>query len=361
MWSCREEFGGTVVCEINLGNGLAPLMRKMPRLRPAALLTIAAFGLAAQPAAAGNYTIQFENDRIADTDRHYTSGIRLNWVSDRATDSPLWAKNLLDDLYPLANLRAGRVGLALGQNIFTPEDTDARELVADDRPYAGWLYGGISAHAETNRTIFGMPLDTLDSVELDVGVVGPLARGEQVQNNFHDLIGVSRSNGWDNQLENEPALLFIAERRWRPEPLDLGRVDAGIIPHVGFSLGNVMTLANAGATLRIGQQLDVDYGPPHVRPTLSGLAAVAGGTDFAWYLFAGAEGRLVAHNIFLDGNTFADSHSVDKKLFVADMQLGFAVVVNDVRLAFTHIFRTREFEGQRRADRYGAVSLSARF
>ena len=230
-----------------------------------------------------------------------------------------------------------------------------------DRPYAGWLYGGISAHAEARRTFAGIALQTLDTVEIDVGVVGPMALAEQGQNNFHDLIGVSRSNGWDHQLENEPGVLFIAERRWRPQPLGLGAVDADIIPHVGASLGNVMTLANAGATLRLGQDLGVDYGPPHVRPTLSGLAAVAGGTRFAWYLFAGAEGRFVARNIFLDGNTFASSHSVDKKPFVVDVQTGAAIIVHDVRLAFTHVFRTREFDGQRRGDRYGAVSLSAEF
>ena len=155
--------------------------------------------------------------------------------------------------------------------------------------------------------------------------------------------------------------MLVAERRWRPQPISLGAVDADIIPHAGGSLGNVMTLANAGATVRLGQDLGVDYGPPHVRPTLSGLAAVSGGTRFAWYLFAGAEGRLVARNIFLDGNTFASSHSVDKKPFVADVQTGAAIVFHDIRLAFTHVIRTREFDGQRQADRYGAVSLSARF
>lgn len=287
--------------------------------------------------------------------------MRIDWVSDQATDSPLWAKNLLDAIYPLADLRAGRVGLALGHNVYTPENIAATALVVDDRPYAGWLYGGISVHAETSRAISGTTLDTLDTVELDIGVVGPMALAEEVQNNFHELINVNRANGWRHQLKNEPALLLIAERRWRPAPLSVGAIDADIIPHAGVSLGNVMTLANVGATLRIGQDLDVDYGPPHVRPTLSGLAAVAGGTDFAWYLFAGAEGRYVVRNIFLDGNTFSDSHSVDKKPLVADVQLGAAIVVDDIRLAFTHVFRTREFEGQRRADRYGAISLSARF
>ena len=334
------------------------------RIAFATLLAAAWLGGGAPVAADGNYTLQFENDRIADTDRHYTTGMRASWVSDSKSPSasPQWARDTLNFIYRQVNSQVeGRIGLSLGQNIFTPEDTSARNLVTGDRPYAGWLYGGISAHAEAHRSVAGMTLDTLDTVELDVGIVGPMALGEEVQNGFHDLIGVSRSNGWDHQLENEPGVMLVAERRWRPQPISLGAVDADIIPHAGGSLGNVMTLANAGATVRLGQDLGVDYGPPHVRPTLSGLAAVSGGTRFAWYLFAGAEGRLVARNIFLDGNTFASSHRVDKKPFVADVQTGAAIVFHDIRLAFTHVIRTREFDGQRQADRYGAVSLSARF
>ncbi|MBI1985805.1 MAG: DUF2219 family protein, partial [Rhodospirillales bacterium] len=31
----------------------------------------------------GNLSLQLENDRIANTDRHYTHGSRLSWVSNR--------------------------------------------------------------------------------------------------------------------------------------------------------------------------------------------------------------------------------------------------------------------------------------
>ncbi|MBW2561068.1 MAG: DUF2219 family protein, partial [Deltaproteobacteria bacterium] len=36
---------------------------------------------------------------------------------------------------------------------------------------------------------------------------------------------------------------------------------------------------------------------------------------FGFHLFLAANGTAVAHNILLDGNTFRDSHSVDKKHF----------------------------------------------
>ncbi len=309
----------------------------------------------------GTFSIQLENDRIANTDRHYTQGLRLAWVSNEKTDGPPWAKRVLKTLYPLADIQSGFIGFALGQNMYTPEDTDSVALVTGDRPYAGWLYAAVSLHAKTQRHSGTVKYHTLDSVELNLGIVGPQAYGEQTQNEWHDIIGVSRSNGWDNQLENEPALALFFERKWRPEPRIWNAIEADIIPHIGGSLGNVFTQANAGAIFRVGQGLELDFGPPHIRPTLSGLEAVGKQNRLAWYVFAGGESRLVLRNIFLDGNSFTDSHSVSKKYLVGDFQFGAAVIFHGVRLTITNVIRTKEFDSQRRADRYGAVSLSVRF
>ena len=331
----------------------------------AILLGLCAWPLAITPSWAqepkDTYSVQWENDRIARTDRHYTNGFRLSWVSGARDNDPAWVKDVLETIYPFASLKQGRIGAAFGQSIFTPENTATSDLVTDDRPYAGWLYGAISVHAETKRDPASSATDTLDTVELNLGIVGPWALGRQVQNGVHDLINVGRSNGWGHQLDNEPGVMLIGERRWRPDAWNLFGLEAGAIPHVGGSVGNVMTFGSAGAILRIGQNLDVDYGPPLIRPSLSGLAAVEKRSGLAWYAFAGVQARGVAHDIFLDGNTFSSSHSVDKERFVGDAQLGLAFIYKGVRLAVTQIFRTREFEGQRQADRFGAISLSANF
>lgn len=68
-----------------------------------------------------------------------------------------------------------------------------------------------------------------------------------------------------------------------------------------------------------------------------------------------------ARNIFLDGNTFRDSRSVDKEPLVGDLQFGIAVTWRNVRLSYTHVLRTREFKTQGEADDFGAFSLSVRF
>jgi lipid A 3-O-deacylase len=335
-------------------------------------LVLAAASLWAFPVTAeesGTFSLQFENDRVAATDRHYTHGSRISWVSKKKygagnakeMEGTNWARNLLDFLYPLAKVRTGRIGFALGQNIYTPEDTSTTALVVEDRPYAGWLYGAVSLHAETPRRFFGHDAKALDSVELSAGIVGPQAYGEDVQNNVHDLIGVARSNGWNNQLKNEPAVALFFERKLRPAPTRFAGMEADVIPHFGGSVGNVFTMGNIGATFRIGQQLGLDYGPPHIRPTLSGLAAVESNDKLGWYFFAGGEGRAVLRNIFLDGNTFADSHNIRKKPFVGSLQFGFSLAYKGARLAFSHVFLSKEFDTQRRSDRYGAITLSKNF
>ena len=325
------------------------------------VLAVLTVGLgAAWAQSGGTWTLQEENDRIANTDRHYTNGTRLGWVSDaKGEGDNALIRDTLQFLYPLANVRKGRIGFALGHNIYTPENTETTAAIGNDRPYAGWLYAAASLHSETEAVRPTVNWRQLDTVELQLGVVGPAALGKQVQNTYHELIGVETSKGWSNQLDNESGVAVIMERKWRHRPMPVMGLQMDAIPHLGASLGNIYTALNGGATIRFGQNLAVDFGPPLIRPSLSGLGAVDPVDGFAW--FAGIDGRAVARNIFLDGNTFADSQSVGREVLVADFIAGVVAVYGNYRIAFTHVMRTREFEGQREGDRFGAIAISARF
>lgn len=312
----------------------------------------------------GTFSVQIENDKIANTDRHYTNGFRMGWVSDRNSAGPEWLRDSLDFLYPFAALKGSRIGFTFGQTMFTPNDTNTRTLIRDDRPYAGWLFVGASLHGEAldQPGVLGSdPIDVLDTVELTLGIVGPHAYGKEVQNAYHDLINVDESNGWDNQLKDEPTVNLMLERRWRPSPLSFLGVEADAIPSVGASLGNVFTYGGGGMILRLGQRLDIDYGPSHIQPSLSGPEVMNKHTGFSWYLFAGTEGRAVARNLFLDGNTFRDSPSVDSKPFVADFQVGVAMALGSARLSLAEVWRTKEFDEQKEPDKFGTLNLSWHF
>ena len=132
--------------------------------------------------------------------------------------------------------------------------------------------------------------------------------------------------GWDTQLKDEPALLLTYERSWRYRVDDL---PFGLVmfatPHLGAAVGNVFVYVNAGATLTLGWNLGDDYGPPRIQPSTPGSGYFEQKDGVGLYAFAGVDARAVARNIFLDGNTWADSRSVDKNTFVGDAQVGLAL------------------------------------
>ena len=306
----------------------------------------------------GTHSVQVENDLFGSTnDRHYTHGMRYSWTSDEHR-LPAWWCQLSCRLTFLPQSGAVRTSLAVGQSMFTPEDITTNALQPNDRPYAGWLYfsGGFVIEDSAHKD--------LHTVEFTAGIIGPQSYADETQIRWHELIGSPRPDGWSNQLSNEPGLILSYERKRRYElPMGIALApETDLTPHFAVNLGNVRTDASFGLTFRLGSGLANDYGAPRIQPSLSGSGFFRPQEGrFNWYVFAGSEVRAVARNIFLDGNTFADSPSVDKQPLVADIQAGLVMSYGDWRMSFTQIFRTQEFEGQDDPDRFGAISLSVRF
>lgn len=324
-----------------------------------------AVALAALPAVAGTpparpadphgtYVFLLENDSFSGRDRFYTSGFLFAWGSP-SYNPPDWLAALTDRsglLFPVGG--TARWGLAFGQKKFTPEDTLARDPDPSDRPYAGWLYGAVTLTSYTPRE-FG-------SLELQIGMVGPAALGEQVQNNTHDLLNIDRALGWDAQIKDEPGLNLVLNRQWRlNQPPGEGRPKFGLVPSLAASLGNVQTYAAAGLMVRVGTELEADFGPPRARPVSAGSVFFQPAERWGWYGFVAVEGRAVARDITLDGNTWRDSRSVEREPLVGDASLGFVVLFPRARLTFTYTLRSKEFETQREGSQFGSLSAAFRF
>jgi hypothetical protein len=305
------------------------------------------------PDSRGVFSIQLENDLFQHTDRHYTHGTRLSYLTPEG-GIPDSVNNVADmmPLFPAEGRK--RASFVLGQSMFTPTNILPRDPQPNDRPYAGWLYAGAGIVSDTGRQ--------LDNLQLDLGIVGPQSYADETQKFIHSTFGARHPNGWHNQLKNEPGIVLTYERTWRAiaQAYPLGFA-ADLSPHAGGSLGNVFTHAAGGLVVRIGRNLPDDYGPPRIRPSLPGSDFFVPTAGFGWYLFGGVEERAVLRNIFLDGNTFAHSASVDKNTWVGDFQFGIAVTFSSVRVALTEIYRTREFEGQKNPDSFGALTVGTRF
>lgn len=308
----------------------------------------------------GSLTLYVENDLFAGTDRYYTSGVKLSYLSQdkgREELGPVFgffAEHLprmeqRDHLY--------NIGWAFGQNIYTPENTEVEQLIVDDRPYAGWLYLSGSLHHKSERDVH--------IFELTLGVVGPESLGEDAQNKIHHHRDIQEAEGWDNQLGTEPGMILSYDYRWRVMRQSLAGdwLQADLLHSMGLSLGNVLTEANSGLTGRLGYNLPFDFQGIRIRQT--GYAEPPEEENLwrrvSLYVYSGVMGHAVAYDVFLDGNTFTDSHSVDKHIGYAEGVLGVGLMYGRFRLSYTHIFVSEQFEQQDGGQQVGSLAMTVAF
>jgi hypothetical protein len=313
----------------------------------------------------GSISIYSENDKyFAGTDQHYTNGFKLSFLTtdlrNFTGESVPWPVRYVAQAFgrftePDA---AYKLNFSIGQNIYTPENIHTDVFQPNDRPYAAWLYVGAAYQnylpERTTPGGFWIP-PRLDVFEVTIGTVGPSARGREIQNGFHDIINVPHAEGWAHQINDEVGVNLVFERKYRFSTT--GSRDgfgADLIPHAGFSAGNVFTYANIGFETRAGWKLPADFGTNLIRP--SGDSNSAARPRWNAFLFAALDARAVARDITLDGNTFRDSPHIGKEPFVADWQFGIALGLRHLQITYSQAVRTREFKGQRQASVFGSIS-----
>lgn len=304
---------------------------------------------------AGYWSVQLENDVLTKSgDRYYTHGTQVSYLHTVPRD--YWLTGVAD-YFPFFKVGddTNAVNHTLAQKIFTPNDTEAADIVEDDRPYAGYLYYNITLLSRIDRTAL---VDSGNMLGFTLGVVGPASRAEQMQAWYHDRIGNDVPKGWDNQLKNELALGIDYTRVWSIVVPATKYFEFGVAPHFSAVLGNVYTYAAGGVMFRFGTHLKGDLSPPNIRPGFPGASFFDLKRRTNWYFFAGHESRIVARNIFLDGNTFVDSHNVHKERLVGDYQFGVAIHVDNVRFAISNMIRTKEYTTQEDQLQYGAINIS---
>ncbi len=316
-------------------------------------------------------SLYLENDLFGfdNKDRYYTHGTKLSWISRDLSDSgeasslPLRVRWILDRV-PLINGPEIRrsVSFSLGQNIYTPEDKERSDLIPDDRPYAGVTYLGLGFHGISGRR--------MDTIEVDVGIVGRHSYAEDCQKVIHDWIGSVDPKGWEHQLKDEPILNLFFERKWRLlKAREAGGLGFDCISHMGCAAGNAYTGVNLGGQIRFGWNVPNDFGTYLIRPGSDSSAPEDDGDPRFFrplhrvgvHVFLAVDGNAVARNIFLDGNTFRESHSVDKKPFVAQCTGGIGVILHRFKITYSYVYRTKEFETQKEGQQFGAITVSYTF
>ena len=303
------------------------------------------------------FKIYFENDMFGNfTDAQYSSGEKFNLTYH--INNP---ENVLYDF--LSSDGSGEeifLTFNLANQIYTPMDLTETELIEDDRPYAGWTYVEAGMHKSTNKT--------MNSLSLKIGMIGPASCSEEIQTGIHKLVNAGLPMGWDNQLSNELGvnLSYVYKLRYASKPA-FGWLESAVIPYGQVNLGNISTLAALGTFVRVGYNIPKDFGlatmdfggesniPVYDENLLSLVKNWSVCFNFSM------TGSAVARDIFLDGNTFKSSHSVDKNVFVAYASVGLSARYKTFTIDVTNTRNTKKGNKEGALQDVGTVIASWQF
>ena len=338
---------------------------------PLLLVTLVASAASAAGENRGSYTFQLDNDLFANTDKDYTNGARLSYITEDRnesdfTDMEAWlasvqrrAPDVITGFYS-PDTPAYNYGVSLTQLMFTPNDFNAFEAPLGEHPYVGWLAVGFSLHAKDSNAI--------NSVELSLGLTGKNAFAETTQDFVHSVRDIPKFNGWDSQVPSELTLnLFFTQKRriFRDAPSDTFFSIDGF-SEWGLALGNYKTALDFGFITRIGFNLPADISDPRLGPTSYSHNIFnrqeERANDWSTYGIIGAKAVASLHDLSKDGPLFRNFEmGIDKRPFTGETYLGGALRWKNWELSYVHTFRSREFEEQLNGPQFGSLSLRFQF
>jgi len=238
-----------------------------------------------------------------------------------------------------------------GQMIYTPLSRKVGVLEDIDRPYCGLLFIKYSqTRFHKNGSLF--------QYSAGISELGPASLGEGLQNSYHKLLGYSRFNGWQYQVQNALGVDFGAAYA-RTLLVDSAWIK--IIPKAQVNLGTTFINASFGIYTVLGSfEKNSNSALWNARVQTAQTVNRRKYELFVyWYpqvIWQGYNGTIEGG--LLNKGNGAVLGSTEKWMFQQAIGLCYAGGRWTTHAAW--IYQTREAVSQIRAQQYGSLSLSYR-
>ncbi len=292
-------------------------------------------------------SVTLDNDFFIQEDNGYTNGIYVSTydVYDNVSsqqEGDIWVQPLMWSMPNYSIDQAVNV-YSFGQRLTTPYDISQSVPAENDLPYSALL-------SFTNTYVTVGP-KYADRASTTLGVVGPIALGEQSQKTIHSVISAQNPKGWDAQLNNELVFELSRGRTWRQWESNGGNAD--LLLGANVSLGTIKSGVSTAAIIRYGENLRASYATVLFADSrTSNPVAVNGG----WFMYSGLALKYNFNQIYTDGNTFSDSRSIDYDHNINIVSLGATYSWGEGSLAFAinRPFSLSEDETDRNLDQFNS-------
>lgn len=278
------------------------------------------------------------NDSYVDSKQNLKAG----W------EKPLGFLKYTGLLYFLESKRFTSFSISLNSKLYTPLSNEIY-FNRNDRPYAGLLYLGFAINHRFKNA--------MESIALDMGLIGTLAAGNEIQNSIHDLIKVKRFKGWNNQVGNEEIVYLNLRYDYlhRFYIFKSSYFSSDILLKGGIGVGNIAMHSHVGGVLRAGYNLGSNF----LVSRIDDYHKIYNDKFFV-YLFMALQNRFVLFNRLITGtkNNFNDlsiSH------YIYDFSYGLNIGYKGFSLSSSFNYPSREFTTQIPSNYYGSIGLNFAF
>lgn len=275
------------------------------------------------------FSFRYDNDFFSATDRYYTQGIVLGFINPVIRFSPFSC------VLPRLSKRAKNYyGLHAEQDVFTPRSIRymGGAVYYGERPFTAVFF--VSHSLTSIHTGKRLLLRT----QLDLGIIGPEAKGEEEQKGIHKAINNIEPLGWENQLSRD----YVINYNIAVEKGLSNKKNRECMVLLNARLGTLYTDIGFGFNLRFGI-----FSPYFANLGLE--KNVLHKSRFKIYGVAKINGRFVGYNATLQGG-LTNSGNIyevadrDVARAVADMSAGIIFAYRRLSLEYTKVYITPEFK-----------------
>jgi|GEM_PF-987028 len=195
------------------------------------------------------FSVFLENDVINGEDKHYTNGVTFTYLSNKDTNNLVTYNNKFLDLIskiPTFNddTKYQTLGMTFSHLTFTPNNTDTKEKIVNDSPYAGI--------ATMDFILYKWEEDFFHEYILTLGMAGPSTLADEFQKEYHNITGNNETKGWNNQLKDEFLYNFAYSYGYKAfkHEFNYGKMD--LINNFRIDAGNYNRAIMVGSMLRYG-------------------------------------------------------------------------------------------------------------
>lgn len=259
---------------------------------------------------------RYENDFFTSTDKYYTQGVNLEFVSPAIAKLP---SNIL--LIRSANTQHG---ISIQHNAYTPTKITDASIRYDDRPYASSLLlqqYTINTSAEKRQRL---------TTTFSIGVIGKIAGGQWMQETIHRNTNNKKPLGWQYQIANDLALnyrLFYEKSLFHIRNI-LEVSASGLV-----DMGTLNTQAAVGSSVMLGY-----FNSPYSTHN----------REFDIYLYGQSSIHLIGYDATLQGGLLNRSsiytlNTNEIERAVGEASISLVIRYKKMQLEYFHTYNTKRF------------------